>query len=239
MISYSCVVGVDELTSNIADDPLFAGQSSGNLRLSACSPCIDIGDSVLASPQLIDLADLDLDNDAGERLPFDLDLTDRFVDEPNTIDGGNADGEGVVIDMGAYERQVPECEPDIAPTNDPEKCGDGNGVINAADLGELLASWGDCPGGGDPCCADLNPLDVRDGVVNAGDLAQILAAWGPCPVECGPSFSGFGGPQGMTPEDAVVALGFQSVESFNEWAQAADSGEVYAYADLIYEILSD
>ena len=58
-------------------------------------------------------------------------------------------------------------------------------------------------------------------------------------VECGPSFSGFGGPQGMTPEDAVVALGFQSVESFNEWAQAADSGEVYAYADLIYEILSE
>jgi hypothetical protein len=69
------------------------------------------------------------------------------------------------------------CAADIAPTNNPGVCGDGNGVIDAADLGELLASWGSCPG----CCADLAPVGVSDNVVNAADLGELLANWGTCP----------------------------------------------------------
>ena len=49
---------------------------------------------------------------------------------------------------------------------------DGDGVVDAADLAELLASWGPCEG----CPADFN----GDGVVDAADLADLLAAWGPC-----------------------------------------------------------
>ena len=45
----------------------------------------------------------------------------------------------------------------------------GDGRVNAADLGLLIASWGPCKG----CGADLN----GDGVVNAADLGLLVAAW--------------------------------------------------------------
>ena len=45
----------------------------------------------------------------------------------------------------------------------------GDGRVNAADLGLLIASWGPCTG----CGADLN----GDGVVNAADLGLLVAAW--------------------------------------------------------------
>ncbi|MFO0895626.1 MAG: FG-GAP-like repeat-containing protein [Phycisphaerales bacterium] len=47
---------------------------------------------------------------------------------------------------------------------------DCNGVVNGADLGVMLASWGPCPG----CAADVN----GDGVVNGADLGVLLASWG-------------------------------------------------------------
>lgn len=45
----------------------------------------------------------------------------------------------------------------------------GDGQVNAADLGLLIASWGPCKG----CDADLN----GDGQVNAADLGLLVAAW--------------------------------------------------------------
>jgi hypothetical protein len=60
----------------------------------------------------------------------------------------------------------------------PDECvpcrGDLNSdrIVNGADLGALLAVWGqsDVPG-------DLN----LDGIVNGADLGALLAAWGGCP----------------------------------------------------------
>ncbi|MCZ6652977.1 MAG: hypothetical protein O7D91_08115 [Planctomycetota bacterium] len=49
---------------------------------------------------------------------------------------------------------------------------DGNGTVGAPDLAQLLGNWGPCEG----CPADFN----GDGVVNAFDLAQVLGAWGLC-----------------------------------------------------------
>ena len=51
----------------------------------------------------------------------------------------------------------------------------GDGVVDGADLGALLAAWGTSGG-----CADLN----GDGTVNGADLGALLAAWGPytCPA---------------------------------------------------------
>ena len=95
-VTYSCVVGISETNGNIADDPLFASQSSNNLRLSACSPCIDAADSTVAQRDV---------------LPFDLDLTPRIVDETSTTDTGVGDEENDdVIDMGAYERKPPQVQ---------------------------------------------------------------------------------------------------------------------------------
>ena len=44
-----------------------------------------------------------------------------------------------------------------------------DGIVNAADLGLLIASWGPCTG----CPADLN----GDGLVDAADLGLMIAAW--------------------------------------------------------------
>ena len=48
-----------------------------------------------------------------------------------------------------------------------------DGEVNGADLGILLAAWGDCPKKG-ACPADLN----GDGEVNGADLGILLANWG-------------------------------------------------------------
>lgn len=49
---------------------------------------------------------------------------------------------------------------------------DGNGVIDGADLGLLLASWGTNPG---------SPADLDgNGVVDSADLGILLGNWGPC-----------------------------------------------------------
>ena len=45
----------------------------------------------------------------------------------------------------------------------------GDGVVNTADLLQLLADWGPCPG----CASDLN----GDGVVDTVDVLALLAAW--------------------------------------------------------------
>lgn len=50
---------------------------------------------------------------------------------------------------------------------------DGDGQVNGADLGQVLAKWGDCP----ECAEDLN----GDCVVNGLDLGVLLSVWGPCP----------------------------------------------------------
>ncbi len=56
---------------------------------------------------------------------------------------------------------------DVAPTVNPADL-NGDGVVNASDLAQLLSVWGT----NDPA-ADLN----NDGVVDAGDLAFLLANW--------------------------------------------------------------
>ncbi len=49
---------------------------------------------------------------------------------------------------------------------------DGNGVIDGADLGDLLNQWG----GNGPADLDGN------GIVDGADLGELLNAWGACPV---------------------------------------------------------
>jgi WD40 repeat protein len=49
-----------------------------------------------------------------------------------------------------------------------------DGTVDTADLLLLLAAWGECPGGGDPCPADFN----GDGFVDTADLLLLLGNWG-------------------------------------------------------------
>ena len=50
----------------------------------------------------------------------------------------------------------------------------GNGLVNGADLGLVLAAW--ASDGTDEPGSDVN----QDGIVNGADLAFVLGAWGPC-----------------------------------------------------------
>jgi formylglycine-generating enzyme required for sulfatase activity len=52
----------------------------------------------------------------------------------------------------------------------------GNGLVNGADLGLMLAAWGS--DGSEQPGADIN----ADGIVNGADLAFVIGAFGPCPT---------------------------------------------------------
>ena len=88
---------------------------------------------------------------------------------PNGAQIGQS-GNGLVNDLGGAcvmtacaSCPAPPCPADL----------DGNGFVDAADLGSLLAAWGAC---GKSCPADIN----GDGVVSAVDIATMLDAWGAC-----------------------------------------------------------
>lgn len=55
---------------------------------------------------------------------------------------------------------------------------DGDQMIDAADFGQLLVSWGDCQA--DDCPGDLD----GNGVVEGQDLGIMLTLWGPVPGSC-------------------------------------------------------
>jgi hypothetical protein len=68
------------------------------------------------------------------------------------------------------------CPADIAPAAGGNCSTDGNGTVDAADLGQLLANWGNPIND----CADIAPPGSPNGVVDAADLGQLLANWGQC-----------------------------------------------------------
>jgi len=115
------------------------GYAIFDARPSAGSPVIDAGMNA-AVPRLV---------------LVDLDGNPRFVDDPNVPDTGF--GRAPLVDMGAFERQVPLA----ADLN-------GDGAVDASDLGILLGAWGSSD-----AAADLD----GDSIVGAGDLGLLLGAW--------------------------------------------------------------
>jgi hypothetical protein len=87
-------------------------------------------------------------------------------------------GQTYYFAVGGYDNTVTgpfniEILPPAAPPCPADLNNDG--VVNGADLGLMLGSWGVCPA---PCKADLN----SDGIVNGADLGLLLGAWGVCPA---------------------------------------------------------
>lgn len=91
-----------------------------------------------------------------------------------------SDGPGIDLFLSIVCDNLPdEIAGPIAVDADSEVCqcpGDlsGDGLVNGADLGLLLAAFGACPDG---CAADID----GNGLVNGGDLGLLLAGWGICP----------------------------------------------------------
>jgi len=88
MVTYSDVQGGYTGAGNIDANPSFVDAVGGNLRLGACSPCVDAGNN----------------NAVPGGVSTDLDGNPRFVDDTGFRDTG--EGPSPIVDMGAYERQI-------------------------------------------------------------------------------------------------------------------------------------
>ena len=94
---------------------------------------------------------------------FRVSLSDTYAGQPRSIvDWAYESTVGAPIAAGALPSDP--CPADI----------DGNGLVNAGDLGKLLSEWGN------PCCG--SDID-GDGQVGAADMSAILSDWG---ATCGP-----------------------------------------------------
>lgn len=131
IVTYSDIQGGFTGEGNINLNPQFVSLASNNLRLTAASPCIDAGDSTSIANEW----------------SKDIDLEQRGVDDPNTNDTGKQVF-GLVVDMGAYEFQVP-CEgggPGSCAGDLTNSAGTGpDGTVDVFDLFLLLDQWGACP----------------------------------------------------------------------------------------------
>lgn len=122
-----------------------AGNRRGWIQVGGTGPLVELRQFCIAN---------------GANIPVDL-----LVEVPRAIslDGRTIVGHGF---SGAWVVRLPglpACTGDIAPSS-------GDGKVDGADLGALLAAWG-TPGG------DLD----GDGSTNGADLGMLLAAWGTCP----------------------------------------------------------
>ena len=149
-----------------------AGSSDGRLNLlftSSGSINHNMSSSLNNSPH----ATIDIDW-AGSGFSHQID--------PSLFVGSNPSGYLAILmytwhDTSTYVRNSTNYEPTLeitiftpAPPCPADMNGDG--IVDSADLGILLAYWGAKSTGG-----DLN----EDGVVDAADLGSLLASWGNCP----------------------------------------------------------
>jgi hypothetical protein len=114
------------------------------------------------------IADIDQDGDVDE-----ADLASFLLAYGD--DNGDCDNDGV-SNLEEIFLGSPDADGDGVPDDCPAPClGDfnGDGQINGADLGLMIAAWGSCSG----CPEDLN----GDGLVNGADLGLMIAGWGACP----------------------------------------------------------
>jgi len=95
-------------------------------------------------------------------------VVDLAVGEHLNDDGGPSNGAVWILFLDGVIGSPPVACP--ADLNNDE-------TVGAADLAQLLGSWGSCPETGD-CPADFN----GDGSVGASDLAQLLGSWGECQI---------------------------------------------------------
>jgi hypothetical protein len=96
-----------------------------------------------------------------------------------------------------------------------------DGDVGAADLGQMLATWGQCPVPPGECPADLDDNEQ----VGPADLGGLLAAWGPClglPVNCsqpelGDCYVAHVGQGCSEPECCTAICALDNYCCINEW----------------------
>ena len=177
-VNYCCIQDANEFDENvypgmgnIDDNPNFldpngydaiAGTPDDDLRLTPDSPGIDAGNN-LSTPK--DEHDIDCDGDGNERIPWDVTRHPRFINDPSTIDTGQADPPEYleVVDMGATEFTY---------------LGDFNfnGMVDLTDLYLFSLAWLARPI--DSHWNNLCDLSMpADSYVNFNDFAVLSAHW--------------------------------------------------------------
>ncbi|MBI5091279.1 MAG: carboxypeptidase regulatory-like domain-containing protein [Candidatus Hydrogenedentes bacterium] len=137
-VEYSDVEGGHAGANNIASDPLFAGEGSGNLRLSFGSPCIDHGTATLApltditgfsrpSGDGFDMGAFEsgAGNDSdGDGIPDDVEVNRLHTDPQNPDTDGDGMPDGYELLYGVRARLNPRS------ANDANEDPDGDGLTN-------------------------------------------------------------------------------------------------------------
>ncbi len=188
-VSFSNIQGGFPGTQNLNADPLFVNLGGQNLRLQTSSPCIDAGNSP-AVPE--DTADLDANSNTTEQTPYDLAGDARFFNDPFTPDIGvpiiDTDGFLKVVDMGAYEYFLEDCNSNGIPDDCDVSCS-GLGGLCTTQPG--CGSSPDCNSNGKPdecdvlgnsqdCNSDGTPDECQRG---PGQVRSIWRAGTPCTTQ--------------------------------------------------------
>lgn len=147
-----------------ADD--FFGTLDDDARPVSGSPANDSGDNTLVA---IDVADIDGDADDAERLPRDLDGSERFADDALAVDTGIADPPTylLIVDRGAFEFSdaVDACATCAGDVN-------GDGLRDGADVEGFVACVLSGPEIGGGCaCADVD----GNATATFGDVSMFVA----------------------------------------------------------------
>lgn len=104
-----------------------------------------------------------------------------WLDDPASNFGWTMIGNEPIVQsvkgLASRENAVVELRPRLtieflAPIGDPGDL-DGDGVVDGADLGMLLAAWGRCPAPPRVCTGDID----GSGEVDGADLGALLAGW--------------------------------------------------------------
>jgi len=132
-------VGAPNSGGNFDGDPAFADPANGDYRLAAGSPCIDAGDSLADTGNVVQVDILE-----------DFDGSVRGVGDPNTPNTGVSTWT-ICVDMGAFEFQAAEpcgpsdCVADVTTTGatlaGQAGFGQPDGAVDADDLGYFLNFW--------------------------------------------------------------------------------------------------
>ncbi len=132
---------------------------------------------------------------------------------------------------------IATCLWDIAPPDEPGAC-DPPGQVGSPDFLALLQAWGACNPPNGICLADFD----CDGTVGTTDFLDLLAHWGCCDTVCPTGGEGAGqvGGSGSSAIDvlqAIMTLGFASMEEFGLWMDSATYSEAAAVIETLKALL--
>jgi len=108
-------------------------------------------------------------------MPFESDIAIKFQGAFNALSTTNSANYALTTGAAVFTNNAGASATVVAPPPAIPGDLDGNGIVDGADLGNLLLQWGKCSVAGDGCPADLD----LSGEVDGADLGTLLLNWTP------------------------------------------------------------